>query len=122
MKIFKILEIKDDGVHARISCENTKWVYDFPHSYIGLIKPGDKIHIHEDSNGVPVAYGSNGKMFLSKQIESTSDAELCLKDFSGIKNLSLDRLLFSIAVRKALEKRDVKPTLSALANLVMLHR
>jgi len=94
-----------------------------PKAYEDHLLKTKEMVAHKGSKGVPVAYCFGGEMYYAAPCPvDLKDAHSKFCWLAGLRRGSLDRFRFYMALRAALRKHGVRPSLSGPENLMHLMR
>jgi hypothetical protein len=127
MVTYTIINIDDHETHCHVDGKAGKNVYmndqSMPNWFAKGLRVGDKVQEHLDKDGRTVAYCAHNMLYMMQSgnpyRDDVRNAKYILDEFRGIKNFSLDKLQFNIAIARALLRRKIVPTFSPVANLVV---
>ena len=78
--------------------------------------------MHDDANGMPIAYCFGAEMHIVNAPKTHGEAHRQISHIAGITRASLNKFRFYMALRAAMENSGLRPSLSAASNMLALAR
>lgn len=90
-----------------------------PDTYLGYLKRGMRVFVHRNRGGAAVAYSFGGYMYFNMMPTTRDTAHQFIQNFKDIYSGSLDSVVFKYELNKALRKLEMRPTRSAVTNIML---
>lgn len=108
-------------VHVKVAHKAGSFVLSLPAKFASVFGRGDRIDVFDSKvDGKHIAYRIKNQLLFSVPILNKCDAEKALKEISGFRDFSMDRLFLKYSVLMAIQNNAIRPSFSMTANMVKL--